>query len=348
MLNNELEDLGIDPTNVDAELDALSEMDITGCGLGRRAAALLADEDMTDEERAEAIRELTQQAPKEEPDDGLPDDPLEIEPIGLTPETCEATKADIPETPPLMEADLTDETPDDRANQVLAYIIDWPLSTPDEPDPVPPSDVTRAARKVKAMSARPPKTGTKEYWDKMALILTALDEYIRTHPPSLLRDTWADLLTRIRADIEAALRNPLLTLPPLPSFWPALPPGIPIRAVSHIPTGPPITPQPMPPMVRVRVDAGPSYGSYYRDIPFAALDPTLRSTAIDPLTGVWHDTPTLQAIWQGAPTAPALTTLAPPPTGYESVRQPPTITRETRQITITIAPPPGAPAPRGR
>src|SRR5574340_361928 len=135
MLNNELEDLGIDPTNVDAELDALSEMDITGCGLGRRAAALLADEDMTDEERAEAIRELTQQAPKEEPDDGLPDDPLEIEPIGLTPETCEATKADIPETPPLMEADLTDETPDDRANQVLAYIIDWPLSTPDQPDP---------------------------------------------------------------------------------------------------------------------------------------------------------------------------------------------------------------------
>src|SRR5574340_361929 len=155
-------------------------------------------------------------------------------------------------------------------------------------------------------------------------------------------------ISRIRADIEAALRNPLLTLPPLPSFWPALPPGIPIRAVSHIPTGPPITPQPMPPMVRVRVDAGPSYGSYYRDIPFAALDPTLRSTAIDPLTGVWHDTPTLQAIWQGAPTAPALTTLAPPPTGYESVRQPPTITRETRQITITIAPPPGAPAPRGR
>lgn len=52
----------------------------------------------------------------------------------------------------------------------------------------------------------------------------------------------------------------------------------------------------VPRLVRVKVDMG-ALGGTYRDVPFRDLAPELKSLALDPATGEWRGTRTLEAIW---------------------------------------------------
>jgi len=243
MLADELADLGFPDDPRDAALDGMEEMDITGCGFGRRAQALLGDDDLSDEARAEAIRDRTPEPPFAPLDDELGPEDVEPTPDPDFPETTDATRRDLPFTPPLAEQDLPDAGAQDRANIAAEEAKLLPTVQPPGAAPIPPPKITALIRQVNALAGKPVKPGTKAYYEQLAVALTALRLYVAGAFPGPLTDAWASLLSRTQTALDAALANPFLELPPIPSFWPALPKGATVTPIApRVP--PPVSRQP--------------------------------------------------------------------------------------------------------
>jgi len=244
-----------DTGDTEEEIAALEDMLITGCGTGRRIHMLMDPDDWTNDEITEKIRDAYPE-PTDDPivlaledeDPFIPQDPT-------IPETCEATRQTVPDLPPAYPSDIPDETEEAQVIAVATELQEL-IRLPDLPKiPDLPKKLTAALRRAASVLGKPPKDGTAKYWDLLAQAIAGIQNYLAGAGPSQEREGWAHLLNTIIAQLEAARHDPYAGLPPIPFFWPGLPPGYrvpPITPIYQAPPGesvglPPGTYNPRPP-----------------------------------------------------------------------------------------------------